>query len=282
MAKEIKNLTLKKLRFACTNGKTLEGLSSDYGVSPSEMEAHIRWMCTKKSAEEILKSLKANKKHSDRKKEAKQQIPEDFAALYGENPVSDGHRVVPASQDDNTESIEDLKRKIEDDSNVCAELESQGKQIAERLAQNAQMIDAIYLEAGELLEKLKGLEKRLQALNAEGANLNDEKKSVDEAISLKRKELEDSRKKLKDLLTVEICVFASGEVTISEGKLSEPARDIMEFLISDPLSKKAMLGELLLLCQLIPFVEQLKKEGKKVEIAFENSLIEELFNKYSE
>ena len=279
MAKEIKNLTLKKLRFACTNGKTLEGLSSDYGVSSSEMEAHIRRMCTKKSADDIIKSLKANKKHSDRKKEAKQQVPEDFAALYND-PGSD--QGVPASQDDNTESIEDLKRKIEDDSNVCAELESQGKQIAERLAQNAQMIDAIYLEAGELLEKLKGLEKRLQALNSEGANLNDEKKSVDEAISLKRKELEDSRKKLKDLLTVEICVFASGEVTISEGKLSEPARDIMEFLISDPLSKKAMLGELVLLCQLIPFVEQLKKEGKKVEIVFETPLIEELFNKYSE
>lgn len=108
---------------------------------------------------------------------------------------------------------------------------------------------------------------------------------LDKSISEKREELSEINTKIENAQSITIYVYSSGDIEIDSAysiEIPEADNDTVRKIISDEQAENLTLKQIKAVAKLITLVQNLEQQNLNYELVFDETAMEELFNKIKE
>lgn len=108
---------------------------------------------------------------------------------------------------------------------------------------------------------------------------------LDESISRKRDDLSEINAKIEKTKSITILVFNSGDIEIDASfsvEIPEANTETVGKIISDEQAENLTLKQIKSISRLIVLIQKLKQQDLSFELLFDETIMEELFNKIKE
>lgn len=240
---------------------------------------------SKPGVREMLARLKKNEKLPRKvSKEMVVTYPDTFDSS-DEITISEEQCTDIVSDNVYPETLEDLNLQREDIQSSLNKLELSHKSLVSDRAILRKKID-------DHKETLKKLSKKVAICKTDLVNLTSEleekfsmMQKLDESISRKRDDLSEINAKIEKTKSITILVFNSGDIEIDASfsvEIPEANTETVGKIISDEQAENLTLKQIKAVSKLIVLIQNLEQQDLNYELLFDETIMEEMFNKIKE
>lgn len=285
-----KKLSARLMQEKLKKGWTIPDFANYFECSEEDFLKLLEKNLSKPGAREMLTRLKKNEK-------LPKKVPKESIATFTEPSVSNNEATESEEQynDSNSENIvsdnnlsetlEDLNFQKEHIKSSLNALELSHKNlVSERLVIRFK-IDEHKKTLSELMERVTLCKTDLVNLVSELKGKYSLMQELDKSISEKREELSEINIKIKNAQNVTIFVYSSSDIEIDSAysvEIPEADNDTVRKIISDEQAENLTLKQIKAVAKLIALVQSLEQQNLNYELIFDETAMEELFNKIKE
>lgn len=281
-----KRLSAKLMQEKLKKGWTMVDFANYFECSSEDdFQKLLEKTFSKPGVREMLARLKKNEKLPRKvSKEMVVTYPDTFDSS-DEITISEEQCTDIVSDNVYSETLEDLNLQREDIQSSLNVLELSHKSLVSDRAIIRKKID-------DHKETLKELNKKVIVCKTDLMNLISEleekfsmMQKLDESISRKRDDLSEINAKIEKAKSITILVFNSGDIEIDASfsvEIPEANTETVGKIISDEQAENLTLKQIKSISRLIVLIQKLKQQDLNFELLFDETIMEELFNKIKE
>ena len=281
-----KRLSAKLMQEKLKKGWTMVDFANYFECSSEDdFQKLLEKTFSKPGTREMLSRLKKNEKLPRKvSKEMGVTYPDTFDSS-DEITIFEDHCNDIVSDNVYSETLEDLNLQREDIQSSLNELELSHKSLVSDRAIIRKKID-------DHKKTLKELNEKVSICKTDLVNLTSELKEkflimqeLDESISRKRDDLSEINAKIEKTKSITILVFNSGDIEIDASfsvEIPEANTETVGKIISDEQAENLTLKQIKSISRLIVLIQKLKQQDLSFELLFDETIMEELFNKIKE
>ena len=272
---EITQLTAASVVNGIKNNMTIDDFCRKYQCTPERFRQRMKQIYShdQKNLKHRLSEIEANEK-KPRKKSTEAKLDPVGTELDDSQTGT--------KQDENTD-LKKLRVFENEQSGYLMALESKYQELASKHRASKTSLQNLSEKIDKLMLELKKLQETFEEILESNSSIEASMNKISEEWRSVRSRLVDTRKKIQELTTVTLCVYASGEIAPMDGRKIElddsgwkGIRD--ELLMSDE-CQELRIKDVATLGRLLAIVKNVEKEGFKIEVICDSSELEKVFQK---
>lgn len=283
-----KKLTAKLMNEKLKRGWTTIDFANYLECSEEDFLKLLEKTFSKPGTRETLARLKKNEKLPKRIAKEIAICTETFDSsnevnVSEEESNSNSENIV--SGNNISETLEDLNLQREDIQSSLNELELNHKALVSERLILRKKIDEHKKTLSELMERVTLCKTDLVNLVSELKVKYSLMLELDKSISEKREELSEINTKIENAQSITIYVYSSGDIEIDSAysiEIPEANNTVNEIISNEQADENLTLKQIKAVVKLIALVQSLEQQNLNYELIFDETAMEEMFNKIKE
>ncbi len=272
---EIKQLTAASVVNGIKNNMTIDDFCRKYQCTPESFRDRLGQIYShdQRNLKRRLSEIEANGK-KPRKRSTDAKLDPVGTELDDSQTGT--------KQDENT-NLKKLRELENEQSGHLIALESKYQELASKHRASKTSLQNLSEKIDKLMLELKKLQETFEEILESNSSIEASMNEISEEWGSVRSQLDVTRKKIQELMTVTLCVYASGEIAPMDGRKIElddsgwkSIRD--ELLMSDE-CQELRIKEVTTLGRLLAIVKNAGREGFEIEVICDSSELEKAFQK---